>query len=76
MVVKEERSKTGFDFHLKRVTLLSVPKEEMPIVINNKEISAGFGASVGSRPLTLLEMKKLEQSSNYKRESVEGFESF
>ncbi len=53
IVVKEERSRTGFDFHLKNVTILSSPVEEMPVVINNKEIVAGLETMLDYRPITL-----------------------
>lgn len=52
-VVKEERSKTGYDFHIKRVTILSRPAAEPPVVINNKEISAGLETMLDYRPITL-----------------------
>lgn len=52
-VVEEKRSKTGYDFHLTSVTILSSPSEEPPVVINNKEIAAGLETILDYRPITL-----------------------
>ena len=52
-VVPEARAKKGYDFHLISVTILSEPKEEMPVVINGKQISAGLETILDYRPITL-----------------------
>ena len=48
-----EQSKTGFDFHIHSAHVLSRPTEEMPVVMNNKEIQAGLETILDYRPLTL-----------------------
>lgn len=57
-VVKEERSKTGYELRLKEVELLSSPKEELPIVINNKTVEASLETLLDYRPITLRNEKE------------------
>ena len=52
-VVKEERAKKGYDFQMLRIKVLSNPVEEMPVVINGKEINAGLETVLDYRPITL-----------------------
>lgn len=52
-VIKEERSKKGFDFQLLRMKVYSMPEEEVPVVINGKEIAAGLETMLDYRPITL-----------------------
>ena len=42
-VVKEERSKTGFELRLRSVEILSTPAAELPIVIHNKLVDNRCG---------------------------------
>ena len=58
-VIKEERSKTGYELHLKDIKVLSTPAaEEPPVVINNKEISASLDTILDYRPFTLRNEKE------------------
>ncbi len=57
-VVAEERSRTGFDLHLEKVEILSVPKEESPIVINNKLVDTSLENLLNYRPITLRNEKE------------------
>lgn len=52
-VVEEERSKTGFDLFLEQLEVLSVPKVESPIVINNKLVDTSLENLLNFRPITL-----------------------
>lgn len=52
-VIPEERAKTGFDLHLLDVTILSAPKDEPPIVINNKLVDTSIENLLRFRPVTL-----------------------
>ena len=52
-VVKEERSRTGYDFVLRQVEILSRPAEPTPIVINQKRVDTGLEHLLDYRPLTL-----------------------
>lgn len=58
LVVEEPRSKTGWELHLKRITVLSEPAEEMPVVINGKGIDASLETLLDYRPLTLRNEKQ------------------
>lgn len=57
-VVAEERSRTGFDLFLEQVEILSVPKEESPIVINNKLVDTSLENLLNYRPITLRNEKE------------------
>lgn len=52
-VVAEERARKGYDFHLLEMTLLSRSVEEMPVVINGKEMKASLETILDYRPITL-----------------------
>lgn len=52
-VEKDSRSKTGYELRINEIEVLSVPKEEMPVVINNKKISAMLETILDYRPITL-----------------------
>jgi nondiscriminating aspartyl-tRNA synthetase len=41
-VIAESRSKSGYEVRIKQITTLSIPEEETPVVINNKEIAASL----------------------------------
>lgn len=57
-VVAEERSRTGFELHLKQLEILSEPREELPIVINNKKVEASLDTLLDYRPITLRNEKE------------------
>jgi nondiscriminating aspartyl-tRNA synthetase len=57
-VVAEERSRTGFELHLKELKILSEPKEELPVVINNKKVEASLDTLLDYRPITLRNEKE------------------
>lgn len=52
-VVKEERSKVGYEIRLLDITILSSPVEEYPVVINNKKIDASLDTILDYRVITL-----------------------
>ena len=52
-VVKDERSRTGIEVRLIKFECLSVPVEETPVVISNKEVTASLDVLLDYRPITL-----------------------
>ncbi len=57
-VAAEERSKSGFELHLLSIQVLSRPVEELPIVINQKEINTSLENLLDYRPATLRNEKE------------------
>lgn len=57
-VVKEERSKTGFELRLRSVEILSTPAAELPIVIHNKLVDTSLENKLDFRPITLRNEKE------------------
>jgi len=57
-VVKEERSKTGRELRMLQVKVLSIPQEELPIVINNKMVDTSMENLLDYRPITLRNEKE------------------
>lgn len=57
-VVKEERSKTGWELHIEAVKVLSTPKEISPIVINQKVVDTSIENMLDYRPITLRNEKE------------------
>jgi nondiscriminating aspartyl-tRNA synthetase len=57
-VVKEERSKTGWELRMLQVKVLSIPQEELPIVINNKMVDTSMENLLDFRPITLRNEKE------------------
>ncbi|WP_313132515.1 aspartate--tRNA(Asn) ligase [Anaerocolumna sp.] len=57
-VVKEERSKTGWELRMLQVKVLSMPQEELPIVINNKMVDTSMENLLDFRPITLRNEKE------------------
>lgn len=74
-VVREERSRTGFDLKLIDVEILSVPEAESPIVINNKIVDTSLENLLDYRPITLRNEK---QRAVFKLQEgiVNGFRQF
>lgn len=52
-VIKEERSRAGYEICLITYEALSNPVSETPLVINNKEIICTLGSLLDNRPITL-----------------------
>lgn len=52
-VVPEERSRSGYDFHLQEIEILSSPQEAIPIVIHNKKVDTSLENLLHYRPVTL-----------------------
>lgn len=52
-VVKDERSRSGYDLYLIKLEILSKPQEESPIVINNKCVNTSIENLLNYRPITL-----------------------
>ena len=57
-VIKDERSRTGIEVRIISFECLSLPVEEAPIVINNKEVLASLENLLDYRPLTLRNAKQ------------------
>lgn len=57
-VIAEERSRSGFEIRLISFDELSMPEEETPVVINNKEITASLDTILDYRPITLRNSKE------------------
>lgn len=56
--VAEERSPLGCEIRMKDIEILSTPKEEMPIVINKKNVAASINVLLDYRPITLRNVKE------------------
>ena len=52
-IVAEPRSKTGWELHLFSLKVLSEPMEELPIVINQKNVATSLDTLLDFRQLTL-----------------------
>ena len=57
-VIKEERSKTGWELRMIEVVILSMPEAESPIVINNKKVDTSLENLLDYRPITLRNEKE------------------
>lgn len=57
-VVRDERSRTGTEVRIISVEVLSRPSEEMPVVINNKEVNTSIETLLDYRPITLRNAKE------------------
>ena len=57
-VIKEERSKTGWELRMIGVVILSEPEAESPIVINNKKVDTSLENLLNYRPITLRNEKE------------------
>lgn len=57
-VVAEERSKSGWELRLVEITILSEPKEELPVVINQKIVDTSMETLLDYRPITLRNEKE------------------
>lgn len=53
IAVADERSRKGFEFRLIDCEVLSYPEEELPVVINNKEVNTTLETLLDYRPITL-----------------------
>lgn len=58
LVVREERAKAGAELHIHEMKVLSRPKYQMPIVMNQKVIEASLENKLDYRPLTLRNEKE------------------
>lgn len=57
-VVQEERARTGAELHIVGIRILSRPQEQMPIVMNQKQIDTSLENRLDYRPLTLRNEKE------------------
>lgn len=57
-VVEEKRAKAGAELHIVGIQVLSKPQEQMPIVMNQKQIDASLENKLDYRPLTLRNEKE------------------
>lgn len=58
LVVGEERARAGYELHIHEMKVLSRPQEQMPIVMNQKQIEASLERKLDYRPLTLRNEKE------------------
>ena len=58
VVAKEPRSKAGFEVRIERIEILSLPAEEPPVVVNNREVNASLSTLLDYRPLILRNEKE------------------
>lgn len=58
LVVREERAKAGAELYIHEMKVLSRPKSQMPIVMNQKVIEASLENKLDYRPLTLRNEKE------------------
>lgn len=57
-VAEEERSKMGYELRIQEIEILSTPKQQSPIVINNKKIDTSLENRLNYRPVTLRNEKE------------------
>ena len=57
-VIREERSRSGYDLHLLDVEILSEPEEVPPVVINQKRVNTSIENLLDYRPITLRNEKE------------------
>lgn len=58
VVAAESRSKVGYELHIENITVLSNPKEQSPIVINQKIVNTSMENLLDYRPITLRNEKE------------------
>ena len=74
-VVREERARLGVELHIKQITVLSGPSDQMPIVINGKVMETSLENKLDFRPLTLRNEKE-RAIFKIQEGIVRGFRSF
>jgi nondiscriminating aspartyl-tRNA synthetase len=57
-VVLDSRCKAGYEIQIEQIEILSLPKEEPPFSINNKQIKTSFDSLLNYRPLTMRNKKQ------------------
>lgn len=57
-VIREERSRSGYDLHLLEVEILSEPEEVPPVVINQRRVNTSIENLLDYRPITLRNEKE------------------
>lgn len=57
-VIREGRSRSGYDLHLLEVEILSEPEEVPPVVINQKRVNTSIENLLDYRPITLRNEKE------------------
>lgn len=74
-VIREERSRSGYDLHLLEVEILSEPEEVSPVVINQKRVNTSIENLLDYRP-SRCEMKKSARFSRFRPGSVRRSANF
>ena len=74
-VVRDERARIGVELHVKNITILSFPSDQMPIVINGKVMETSLENKLDFRPLTLRNEKE-RAVFKIQEGIVRGFRSF
>lgn len=71
----EKRAPNGFEIDLKEITVLSKPKEQMPIPINKRKMNLNVDTALSLRPV---ELRNLTERSVFKIQEgiVRGFRDF
>lgn len=69
----EDRAPNGFEIRLTEVTILSEPKEPMPIPISKWKLNTSLETKLNLRPISL-EMSESGQNSRFRKESLEDSE--
>ena len=49
----DKRAPNGFEIVIKKVTVLSNPVEQMPVIINKKELTTSLDVNIATRPVSL-----------------------
>ncbi len=74
-VIREERSRSGYDLHLLEVEILSEPEEVPPVVINQKRVNTSIENLLDYRPLRCA-TKKSARFSRSRQRSVRRSANF
>ncbi len=74
-VIKEDRAPNGFELHLKEITILSEPKEPMPIPIGKWKLTTSLETKLNLRPIAL---RNIRERSKFKIQEaiVRGFRDY
>ena len=74
-VAKEDRAPNGFEIRLKKIKILSEPKEPMPIPISKWKLNASLETKLGLRPIAL---RNVRERAKFKIQEavVRGFRDY
>jgi nondiscriminating aspartyl-tRNA synthetase len=71
----DDRAPNGFEVHIEKVNVMSVPHEPMPVNINKKKLGVSLDTNLSLRPITL---RNLYQRALFKMQEgvVRGFREY